>query len=555
MSDASSSNDTILDIRNLSIELPEGADRQYAVENASLTLRRGEITCVVGESGSGKSVMTSAIMNDVPPRLTVTTGEVLFDGRNVLQFSQAELNEMRGARISMIYQEPMAALNPAMKIGKQVDEVFKLHRPEISKEQRREETLKLLEQMKLPTPERIYDSYPHQVSGGQCQRIVIAMALACKPDVLIADEPTTALDVTTQKEILTLINDLKEVYDNATVFITHDFGVVADVADRVAVMCWGKIIEQGPTEQILMHPKEDYTKLLVDAMPLLETTRAPDMTRNDKPIVEVKSLHKVYGLGAKQVHALNDASFALRKGETLGVVGESGSGKSTLAKALIRLIEPTNGAVMINEHDFLALQNKPLQQARREIQMIFQDPYGSLNPTQTVGNIITRGPTLQGMSGREAKDKAMELLELVGLKPEAYYRTPRNFSGGQRQRIGIARALSMSPDVVIADESVSALDLSIQKQVLRLMNDLQKRYQMAIIFITHDLRVAAQISDYITVMEKGVMVEFGTADDVFNNPKHDYTRKLLDAAPGRDWHPPRLSVEEATRIAEGIERV
>lgn len=555
MSDASSSNDTILDIKNLSIELPKGADREYAVEDVSLKLRRGEITCIVGESGSGKSVMTSAIMNDVPPRLTVTSGEVLFDGRDVLQFSQAELNEMRGARISMIYQEPMAALNPAMKIGKQVDEVFKLHRPEISKQQRRDETLKLLEQMKLPTPARIYDSYPHQVSGGQCQRIVIAMALACKPDVLIADEPTTALDVTTQKEILTLINDLKEVYDNATVFITHDFGVVADVADRVAVMCWGKIIEQGPTEQILMHPKEDYTKLLVDAMPLLETTRSPDLTRNDAPIVEVKSLHKVYGVGSKQVHALNDASFALRKGETLGVVGESGSGKSTLAKALIRLIEPTNGAVMINEHDFLALQDKSLQQARREIQMIFQDPYGSLNPTQTVGNIITRGPTLQGMSGREAKDKAMELLELVGLKPEAYYRTPRNFSGGQRQRIGIARALSMSPDVVIADESVSALDLSIQKQVLRLMNDLQKRYQMAIIFITHDLRVAAQISDYITVMEKGVMVEFGTAEEVFNNPKHDYTRKLLDAAPGRDWHPPRLSVEDANRIAQSIERV
>jgi peptide/nickel transport system ATP-binding protein len=555
MSDASLSNETILDIRNLSIALPKGADRQYAVEDVSLTLRRGEITCIVGESGSGKSVMTSAIMNDVPPRLTVTSGEVLFDGRNVLHFSQAELNEMRGARISMIYQEPMAALNPAMKIGKQVDEVFKLHRPEIPKVQRREETLKLLEQMKLPTPARIYDSYPHQVSGGQCQRIVIAMALACKPDVLIADEPTTALDVTTQKEILTLINDLKEVYDNATVFITHDFGVVADVADRVAVMCWGRIIEQGPTEQILMQPKEDYTRLLVDAMPLLETTRSPDLTRNDAPVVEVKSLHKVYGTGTKQVDALKDASFTLRRGETLGVVGESGSGKSTLAKALIRLIEPTNGAVMINEHDFLALQNKPLQQARREIQMIFQDPYGSLNPTQTVGNIITRGPTLQGMSGRDAKDKAMELLELVGLKPEAYYRTPRNFSGGQRQRIGIARALSMSPDVVIADESVSALDLSIQKQVLRLMNDLQKRYQMAIIFITHDLRVAAQISDYITVMEKGVMVEFGTADEVFNSPKHDYTRKLLDAAPGRDWHPPRLSVEEATRIAHSIERV
>ncbi|MCJ8336322.1 MAG: ABC transporter ATP-binding protein, partial [Epibacterium sp.] len=414
---------------------------------------------------------------------------------------------------------------------------------------------KLLEQIKLPTPPRIYDSYPHQVSGGQCQRIVIAMALACKPDILIADEPTTALDVTTQKEILNLINDLKEVYDNATVFTTHDFGVVADVADQVAVMCWGKVIERGPTEQILMHPKEDYTKLLVDAMPLLETVRTPDTTRNDEPIVEVTALHKINGEGDKQVHALNDASFALRRGETLGVVGESGSGKSTLAKALILLIEPTRGSVVINDHDFLVLQDKSLQEARREIQMIFQDPYGSLNPTQTVGNIITRGPTLQGMSAREAKGKDMELLDLVGLKPEAYYRTPRNFSGGQRQRIGIARALPMSPDVVIADESVSALDLLIQKQVLRLLKDLQERYQMAIIFITHDLRVAAQISDYITVMEKGIMVEFGTADEVFNAPKHDYTKKLLNAAPGRDWHPPRLSVEEATRIAASIERL
>ena len=554
MTDANASASPILEIKNLSIELPKGADRKFAVEDVSLTLKRGEITCIVGESGSGKSVMTSAIMNDVPPRLKVSQGEVLFDGRDVLKFSQAELNEMRGARISMIYQEPMAALNPAIKIGTQVDEVFKLHRPEITREGRKTETLKLLEQMKLPTPERIYNSYPHQVSGGQCQRIVIAMALACKPDILIADEPTTALDVTTQKEILNLINDLKEVYDNATVFITHDFGVVADVADQVAVMCWGKIIEQGPKEEILMHPKEDYTKLLVDAMPLLETTRAPDKSRNDAPIVEVKSLHKIYGAGSRKVHALNDAAFALRRGETLGVVGESGSGKSTLAKALIRLIEPTDGAVVINEEDFLAKDGDELQNSRQQIQMIFQDPYGSLNPTQTVGNIITRGPFLQGTSGREAKKRAMELLELVGLKPEAYYRTPRNFSGGQRQRIGIARALSMNPDVVIADESVSALDLSIQKQVLRLMNELQERYKMAIIFITHDLRVAAQISDYITVMEKGVMVEFGTAEDVFNNPQHPYTKKLLDAAPGRDWHPPRLAPEEAMRIANSIER-
>ncbi|MEL6958283.1 MAG: ABC transporter ATP-binding protein [Pseudomonadota bacterium] len=545
----------ILDIKNLSIALPARADRRYAVEDVSLQLRRGEILCVVGESGSGKSVMTSAIMADVAPALSVTSGEVLFDGMDVLSLPTKEMNKLRGARISMIYQEPMAALNPALKIGKQVNEVFKLHRPEISREDRKKETLKLLEQMKLPTPARIYDSYPHQVSGGQCQRIVIAMALACKPDVLIADEPTTALDVTTQAEILRLINDLKEVYDNATIFITHDFGVVADVADRVAVMCWGKVIEEGPKEEILMHPKKPYTQLLVDAMPLLETTRKPDLGRNDAPAVEVKNLHKIYNPGPKQVHALNDADFVLRSGETLGVVGESGSGKSTLAKTLIRLEEPSEGAVIIKERDFLGMTGEALVKARKDIQMIFQDPYGSLNPSQTVEYMVTRGLILQGVSSADARKRAIELLEQVGLGAAALKRKPNNFSGGQRQRIGIARALSLNPEVVIADESVSALDLSVQKQVLRLMNDLQEEYKMAIIFITHDLRVAAQISDYITVMEKGVMVEFGPADEVFNNPKHPYTKKLLEAAPGRDWHPPRLSAEEAERIAASIERV
>lgn len=544
----------VLDIRDLTIALPKGADRPYAVKNVSLSVNRGEILCVVGESGSGKSVMTSAIMNDVPPRLSVTSGEVLFDGRDVLKFSSRELNKIRGARISMIYQEPMAALNPAMKIGKQVEEVFALHRPEISTADRKAETLKLLEQMRLPNPPRIYDSFPHQVSGGQCQRVVIAMALACKPDILIADEPTTALDVTTQAEILRLINDLKEVYDNATVFITHDFGVVADIADRVAVMCWGEIVEQGTKEEVLLTPKEDYTRLLVDAMPALETARSPDLSRTDPPLVEAKGLHKIYGDGDNLVHALNDASFALRKGETLGVVGESGSGKSTLAKALIRLSEPSEGAIILGDQDFLELQGKDLQTARKHIQMIFQDPYGSLNPTKTVGDIITRGSILRGVPAQTAKDQAMELLRLVGLGEEAYYRTPRNFSGGQRQRIGVARALSMEPDVVIADESVSALDLSVQKQVLRLMDELQKRLEISIIFITHDLRVAAQISDYITVMQKGVMVEFGPSAEVFRNPQHEYTRMLLEAAPGRGWHPPRLSAEEATEIAAAVQR-
>ncbi len=545
----------ILSIKNLSITLPPGSDRKYAVENASLDLNRGEILCVVGESGSGKSVMTSAILKDVPQRLGISSGEILFNGDNILNFNEKKLNEIRGNRISMIYQEPMAALNPAMKIGFQLDEVFQLHRKEIKKEERKNESIILLNQMQLPSPERIYDSYPHQISGGQCQRVVIAMALACKPDILIADEPTTALDVTTQKEILSLINDLKNFYNNATIFITHDFGVVADVADRVLVMCDGKIIEQGLKKSILLKPKEDYTKLLVDAMPILKANRSPNVKRKDNPIVQAKNIHKIYGKGKNKVHAVNDANFSLKKGETLGVVGESGSGKSTLAKTLIRLIEPTEGSVIINENEFLSLKNKDLQKARKQIQMIFQDPYGSLNPTHTVGQILTRGQILRGVEEKKAIQEAFDLLKLVGLGRESFYRTPRNFSGGQRQRIGIARALSMYPDVVIADEAVSALDLSVQKQVLRLINNLQKQFNIAIIFITHDLRVAAQISDYIAVMEKGIIVEFGTVKNVFNYPRHKYTKKLLDAAPGKTWNPPRLKPEIAEKIAQKLQKV
>ena len=545
--------DTILKIRNLSISLPENADREFAVEDANLDVTKGEILFVVGESGSGKSVLTSAILNDVPKTLEITSGSITFDDLDILKLSQNELNKLRGARISMIYQEPMAALNPSIRVGKQVDEVFALHRPEIKKIDRKKETIKLLEEMKLPNPERIYSSYAHQVSGGQSQRIVIAMALACKPDILIADEPTTALDVTTQAEILRLISDLKEIYKNTIIFITHDFGVVADVADRVVVMCKGKIIEEGDKKEILMHPKEPYTKLLVDAMPLLKTTRTPDLNRTDKPTVEVESLHKIYKTKTGQVHALNDASFVLRKGETLGVVGESGSGKSTLAKTLIRLEEPTSGSVNIREEDFLSLSGRDLIASRKKIQMIFQNPFGSLNPSQTVGFMLTRGLELQGVKSSEAKERAYELLRQVGLGEQAFKRKPQNFSGGQRQRIGIARALSMGPDVILADECVSALDLSVQKQVLLLLNKLQSKYQMAIIFITHDLRVAAQVSDYITVMEKGIMVEFGTAEDVFNNPKDNYTKSLLDAAPGKNWNPPRLDPEEAEKISKSLE--
>ena len=543
----------ILEINNLSVGLPKKADRKFAVEKANIKVLRGEVLCIVGESGSGKSVMTSAILNDIAPGLSLLDGEVLFKGEDILKLSNTELNKLRGSRISMIYQEPMAALNPSLRIGKQVEEVFKLHRPEVSRKERYEETLKLFAQMKLPNPERIYLSYPHQVSGGQCQRIVIAMALACKPDVLIADEPTTALDVTTQAEILNLISDLKQIYDNATLFITHDFGVVADIADRVVVMCQGKIIEQGSKSEVLLKPKEPYTKLLVDAMPLLETNRDPNVAISKDPVVKVRDLNKVYRMGPQTVNALVDANFSLQKGETLGVVGESGSGKSTLAKTIIRLIEPTSGSVVINNEDFLALSSNELVSARKNIQMIFQDPFGSLNPCQTVGYMIIRGLLLQGIPSQKAWDKAKELLDQVGLGEASMKRKPINFSGGQRQRIGIARALSMQPDVVVADESVSALDLSVQKQVLRLMNDLQSKYEMAMIFITHDLRVAAQISDYIAVMEKGSIVEYGTARSIFENPKHEYSKKLIDAAPGRNWNPPRLRPEDALKISQELQ--
>ena len=400
-----------------------------AVDGVSFDVAPSERRGVVGESGSGKSVTAMSIMRLIePPAGEIVTGEVVFNGTNLLTLAEDDMQRVRGGQIAMIFQDPMTALNPVYTIGDQLMETIMLHQ-DVGRREAFDIAVQSIEDVQIPGAKTRLETYPHELSGGMRQRIMIAMGLSCNPDLLIADEPTTALDVTTQAEILRLINDLKDVYDNATVFITHDFGVVADVADRVAVMCWGKVIEEGTKEDILLRPQEDYTKLLVDAMPLLETTRRPDLMRNDKPVVEVKSMHKIYGDGSKQVHALNDASFVLRSGETLGVVGESGSGKSTLAKTLIRLQEPTAGAVMIRDQDFLALSGADLDKARQQIQMIFQDPYGSLNPSQTVGFMVTRGLHIQGVSASQAKKRAIELLDRVGLKGEAYNRTPRNFSG------------------------------------------------------------------------------------------------------------------------------
>jgi peptide/nickel transport system ATP-binding protein len=525
--------ETILSVRDLSVALPRGADRKFAVEGASIEVRRAEILCIVGESGSGKSVLSSAVMGAVAHPLRIASGSIEIQGEDIARASPARLRQIRGSKAAYIFQEPMAALNPAIPVGRQLEEVFELHAPAMGASERRKRTLELFASTHLPDPEGIAGRYPHQISGGQCQRVVIAMALAMNPALLIADEPTTALDVTTQARILELVRELKTVHRHGILFITHDFGVVSEIADRIAVMQQGRIVETGPAEQILNAPQHPYTQKLVGSVPSLEAAHRRPLA-GDAPLLRLQHLEKRFG----QVYALKDVSLSLPPGQTLAIVGESGSGKSTLAKATIRLLAADSGKVLVRDLEFSALRGGPLRRARRRIQMIFQDPFGSLNPRHTVGDVIVRAGRLGGLDAREAKSRAAELLDLVGLPREALARRPTAFSGGQRQRIGIARALAMGPEVVIADESVSALDVSVQKQVLELLDDLQKRLGLTILFITHDLRVAAQISDYIAVMRQGEVVEYGPAAELLAHPIHEYTRELLAAAPGRDWTPP-----------------
>jgi peptide/nickel transport system ATP-binding protein len=533
----------ILRVRGLSVALPKGADRPFAVEDASFDLAEGEILCVVGESGSGKSVLSSAIMGAAPAGLRVTSGSILFRGDDVVRMSEASLRKLRGHRIAMVFQEPTAALNPAVKVGAQIEEVFKLH-SRLSARERRLKITALLSDTRLPDPERIAASYPHQLSGGQCQRVVIAMALALRPALLIADEPTSALDITTQAQVLKLMRELRDEHGHAVLFITHDFGVVAEVADRVAVMQGGHIVEIGAAPALLDAPRHPYTRKLIAAVPRAEPRSILSVRPNASPSLEIAHLAKSYRAGGQRIAALKDASFVLDKGRTLGVVGESGSGKSTLARVAIRLTPADRGSVRVGGVDLAKLGGRALARARRKMQMIFQDPYGSLNPRHSVGAIITRAGRLGGRSSAEARENAIELLRLVGLKPEAFARKPHEFSGGQRQRVGIARALAMNPEVVFADECVSALDVSVQKQVLRLIAELQARLDLTLVFITHDLRVAAQVSDYIAVMRQGEIVEFGEAEEVLKRPRHPYTRELIAAAPGRNWTPPVLEMVE-----------
>jgi len=536
----------LLDIKDLHVALPTGSERPYAVEAVDLQLAPNEILCVVGESGSGKSLTARAVMGLLPqPHVHIERGAILFGNEDLADVSEARLRAIRGSDISMIFQEPMTALNPVMTIGGQIDEVFRYH-TEMKRSERRERAVQLFDDVHLPDPGHIVDSYPHELSGGQRQRAMIAMALALDPKILIADEPTTALDVTTQAQILKLIRELQAGHDTGVLFITHDFGVVADIADRVAVMQYGKLVEMGPAHQVLNAPEHPYTQSLIKAVPSLVPRAARH--QSSEAVLEVKGLRKTYrsggglfGLGAKErrVVAADNVDLELRRGETLGVVGESGSGKSTVARCIVRLNNADEGQIILQGTDLQPLGRAAMRPFRAKIQMVFQDPFASLNPRTKVGKIIAQGPLIQGKPPAEAEKRAHELLEIVGLDERAYDRFPHEFSGGQRQRIGVARALANDPEVLIADEPVSALDVSIQAQILRLLDEIRERMSLSMIFITHDLRVAAQVCDRIAVMRQGVVVETGPTAELFQDPKDAYTRELLAAVPGKDWLPSR----------------
>ncbi|CFP59891.1 ABC transporter ATP-binding protein [Bordetella pertussis] len=517
--------ETLLSVRDLTIALPRGGDREYAVRDVSYDIRVGEILCIVGESGSGKSMSANAIMGLLPDYLQ----------------DEATLLSMRGKDMAMIFQEPLSALNPLMTVGEQIGEVMRVH-DAYPGPQRQRRVLELLAFVGLPDPAVLCDVYPFRLSGGQRQRVMIAMALALEPALLIADEPTTALDVTTQAQILALIARIQKEKGMGVMFVTHDFGVVAEIAHRVAVMEQGILVEQGPAEEVLNRPQHPYTRRLIAAVPHRRADARPPVAQ-DAPVLAVDKLCKTYVTGhgwfgkKRVVRAVDEVSFEVRRGETLGIVGESGSGKSTIGKCLLKLIGIDGGKLVFNGRDIAGLSESQFRPLRKDIQMIFQDPFASLNPRQTVGRIISDGPVANGKTRAQAEARARELLTLVGLDPSAFDRYPNQFSGGQRQRIGIARALALEPQVLVADESVSALDVSVQAQVLQLLHELQQRLRIALIFITHDLRVAAQICNAVLVMHRGKVVEYGTPAQIFDQPQNPYTQQLIAAVPGQHWDP------------------
>ncbi|MCE6075914.1 ABC transporter ATP-binding protein [Agrobacterium vitis] len=531
----------LLSVQGLTVGLPPGMDRRYAVEDMSFDLKAGEILCIIGESGSGKSVTANATMGLLASSLHIVSGSITLEGQELVGADAATLRALRGRVVSMIFQDPLSALNPLMTVGDQIAEVMEAHGIGTQQE-RRVRVLELITEVGLPDPELMQHQYPFRLSGGQRQRVMIAMALALEPKVLIADEPTTALDVTTQAQILELIASIQRRKQMSVMFITHDFGVVAEIADRVIVMEKGHVVEQGPASVVLKNPDHPYTQRLIAAVPRMRATDRDNET--DTPVVlEVRNLCKTYGTGSgflskgRVIKAVDDVSFAIAKGRTLGIVGESGSGKSSLGRLLVKLMNSDSGEILFGGRDIAPLSEEAFRPMRPYIQMIFQDPFASLNPRQTIGRILTVGPVAQATPIHEARTRAMRLLERVGLDAGAYDRYPHEFSGGQRQRIGIARALMFNPMLIVADEAVSALDVSIQAQILQLLTEVQQEMKLAMAFITHDLRVASQICDEIAVMYKGRIVEYGPPSQIFRNPTHDYTRQLVSAIPGSEWEP------------------
>ena len=523
-------------IEGLTVRLPQGSDRLRAVNSIDLDIAPGRILCLVGESGSGKSMTAHAIMGLVPKPL-VCSGSIRFDGQNLIGLAADRHRAIRGQRIGMIFQEPMAALNPVMRVGRQIEEVFRYHGIPGPYDQR---VIKLLGDMGLPEPETLRHAFPFSLSGGQRQRVMIAMALALDPELLIADEPTTSLDVTTQKQILALLKQAQAERGMSVLLITHDFGVVAEIGDEVAVMRNGEIVERGTVQQVLGNPQHDYTRTLLAAVPKLEPRAAAPVDKG-APLLSASGVTKTYSSRVglfkprRTVAAVQEAAFSLARGETLGIVGESGSGKSTLARIVVRLLTADAGDVRLAgvDRNLLELGSRELAPLRRRVQMVFQDPFASLNPRRKVFEIIAQGLLAHGVPRDQARRRVAELLDLVALDPSAAERYPNAFSGGQRQRIGIARALALEPDVLVADEPVSALDVSIQARVLDLLADLQRRLKLGMLFITHDLRVAAQICDQVAVMQRGRIVEMGASSEVLFRPTQDYTKLLIDSIPGR----------------------